>query len=265
MQRDQLNRLMRFLIAFILAGAAILVVMAARPPARRIGIYTAEFGKPQPILGLWDEPAAFLTITHPMLLSLPPSWKLTDTICMVMQVTRGTAPTTTEFTDFQPQAQWDVKALDALVMDYDGIRSRAVDGSALKIDNPTVGAAVTAFTDYQVHWFGDPPILLLKDQTFGGLLCYHYYFNVNQLDLFHLPFSYLLSFQVRNVLLDSWPAYYFRYNAPSDASYPPQTFTLQRDTLDHYLSQLAIEAPFAVKKLTKAQIDQLGTEVPARK
>jgi hypothetical protein len=260
MSRERLNATIRIALGLTLLAAALFVVAAARPAPRLLGTYAAVLGTPQPMTSDGDVPALFVTLSHPAVVTFPPAWNVPDHVCMVVRLDRGPAPAVLEFNDYPPQARWDVEPERAVQFSPVDILFEDRDGATPVLAYAEVGAAITAHLPYRVNWFGRDLFTLERGQSAGGLLCYHFLAG----DLSVIPFVHLITLKGRNFHPRQLPAFYFRYNTEPDPSHPPQTIDLHQEPIDAYLERLVSQAPFAVRPMTPAQIDQRATETGVR-
>jgi hypothetical protein len=256
MSRERLNAAIRIVLAVTLLGAALFVVAAARPAPRLLTTYAAAFGTPQPVTSDWDIPALLVTLSHPAVVTFPAEWKLPDQVCVVVRLERGPAPAAVDFNDYPPQAQWDVEPGQAVQVSPEDIVIEDRDRTSPVIADTEVGAAITARLPYRVNWFGLDLITLIDGQSTGGLLCYHFLAGDHSL----IAFVHRIVLKGMNFHPRQLPAFYFRYNTDPDPSHPPQTAVLHQEPIDAYLERLVAQAPFAVARMSPAQIDQRATE-----
>lgn len=242
--RTQVNWMVRGLLLSVGLGAFALTIIAAHPAYRYFGLYPAEFGKPQAIMADGGDPAAYITVTEPALVSFPSDWKIPDNVCMVLSLSRSNAPTSVEFNDYLPQIQWDVPPASALMFENSSVQSGASDGSTLVLNNEFLNPLLSARLPYRIQWLGQAQMPLYKDHPLGGLLCLSFVLDNKP----HTPPFFSINFTAKNVHVERTPAYYFRYkdNVAPD-QHPKQTLDLQPRSIDDYMAHLVNSAPFAVK------------------
>ncbi len=260
MSRERLNATIRIVLVVTFVATALFVVAAARPAPHFLGTYAAAFGTPQPMTSDGDIPALVVTLSHPAVVTFPPAWRVPDQVCVVVRLDRGPAPAVLEFNDYPPQAQWDVEPERAVQFSPVDIVFEDRDGASPVLADSEVGAAIRARLPYRVNWFGRDLFTLEDGQSAGGLLCYHFLAGDHSV----IPFVHLIIVKGRNFHPRQLPAFYFRYNTDPDPSHPPQTAVLHQEPIDGYLERLVSQAPFAVIRMTQAQIDQRATETGLR-
>jgi hypothetical protein len=260
MTRERLNLIIRLTLAFSVALALLLSIVAARPGYRSLGAYPAVVGQPEAIRDEWNNPAVYVTIWRPAVVTPPPDWHLADQICMVVRLERGPATTSLEVPFYPPQIHWDDEPGETVMFDEADLIGKDREGGELRVTDVTLAAPISVKLPFRVNWFGLDVVPVLKDQPVGGLLCYNFtVYLSNDLKL-RVPFWHQLSFTAKNVDVLQRPAYFFRFKIPADPSDPPETLTLDRLPLDEYLAQLSREYPSAVKALDAQQRDQRATE-----
>lgn len=260
MPRHRLNALIRTFLAVTVLLTVALTILSARPGYRFFGAFPAQLVTPQSINGIWDTPALYVTLTHPAVVTMPPEWGMADQICVVLQITRGPAPTQIEFFDQMPQIRWDDKPGETVIFGPDDVLGRDPDGGRLIVSNALLAAPFSLRVPFRVNWVGQVQTPVYEDAPLAGLMCYHFALGLGANAVMSVPFSHQLSFKAKNVNVMRRPAYNFIYNVPDPERYGPDAVILKKQDVMSYLAQLAIEAPFAVVPQTAAQTSQRATE-----
>jgi len=121
MSRARFNLLNR--IGLLIVGCAILIFIniAAQPGHRRYGPYLARFNTPQAFISEWNQFAAFITVTHPVVVNFPKVWNLSDMVCIVASIQGGIGPTIVSDQDLSSQLNWDKDPTNALIFTVNDI------------------------------------------------------------------------------------------------------------------------------------------------
>lgn len=265
MSRKRLNFAARVVLALVVGSTAVLIIMASLPPARSFGPYVATVGVAEPLMTTFDKPVLYIHLIHPALVTFPADWNIPDQFCIALYFEGVNGPVSLNYDDNVPQSRWDERPADAIEADYDSIRAIAGDNSVIKFDNGGLVARLTALTKYRVAWFGEQPIYLYKDKAAGGLLCYHFYYRLNDNDVVHLPLDHSIEVWARNVQIYSYPRYSIRYDPSPSPDDPPapnvETVNVAREDVMTFLEMLSKQAPAVVQPLTQAERDRLATEL----
>jgi len=247
MSRERLNLIVRVLLGTTLGAAFLFTVAAAQPGFIDRGDYPAGVGVAQAIVGVWERPMLWVTVSRPAVVNPPADWNLGQHVCMVVQVGRGNTPAEPVWDDNPPQTRWDQPLADVFIMGWEDIIGTEPDLGELVITNRQLAAGVAALLPFDVNWFGSEQVSLYENQTAGGLLCYQFKGAVDGLDFRRVPRLHSVAFKARNVNVIRRPAYYFRFNSPPSGTDFPGTVTLQEEDFTLYLLRMAREAPFAVR------------------
>lgn len=247
MSRERLNLIVRVGLAVTLGAAFLFTIGAAQPGFIDRGDYPAGVGVAQAIVGVWERPMLWVTVSRPAVVTPPADWNLGQHVCMVVQVGRGDYPAEPVWDDNPPQTRWDQPLADVFIMGWDDIIGTEPGLGEMTITNRQLSAGVTAYLPFEVNWFGSEQFSLYEDQTVGGLLCYQFKGTVDGLDIRQVPPFHSVTFKARNVNIIRRPAYYFRFNSRPSGTDFPGTVTLQEEDFTLYLLRMANEAPFAIR------------------
>ncbi len=244
--RTTVNHLIRIGLLLGLVVSVALTILAAHPAPRVFGFYPGTVNTPNILYGDGGTVIARITVRNMAIVTFPKDWIRSDSICMTVEFARTDAPGQLDFNDSVPQRHWDDALHGVLTVEAGTIQFDSGDGSAIHLANNELAAPIFERTPYRIGWFGQEPIQLSPDQNVGGLLCANFQFDAGHP---HLPPFFYIAVGVRNIHIESEPAFYFNnHDSVAASKHPPQTYDLSAPVnITDYLAGLLIDAPFAVQ------------------
>jgi len=236
---EQFNRLVQLLLYAAVLLAIALLVIAARPVHRYRGSFPLNPAERAPILDDWDNPAAFVRVTHLAAVELPAAWNAPEFVCMEVRYERGTAPTALRFDDQLPQALWDQRGTDDLIVLPRDVSAFIFNGSQLMFIQDALIARIEAEYRIRARWFGTASLILAKNQAAETLLCYTFIGSGTPA----IPPVHLLRFTVENVAVARAPALYVSYDSAQS-----ETSVLKKVGIAEYLASLVMDGSAAVQR-----------------
>ncbi len=240
MPYEQFNRLVQLLLYAAALLTIALLIIAARPVHRYRGSFPLNPGERTPILDDWENPAAFVRVTHLAAIEFPAEWNAPEYVCMTVRYERGTAPTALRFDDQLPQALWDQRGTDDLIVLPRDVAAFIFNGSQMTFIQDTLIARIEAEYKIQARWFGTASLILGKDQAAETLLCYTFIGSGTPA----IPRVHLLRFAVENVAVARAPAFYVSYDSTDPQA---ENSVLKKVGIADYLASLLADSSAAVQ------------------
>ena len=247
LDRRQVNQIIRLGLVIVLVASVIMTILAAHPAPRMFGFYPGKVNSANTLYGDGGSVIAYITVHNVSIVTFPKDWARPDVICMTVQFERTSAPGQLDFNDSVPQRHWDDGLHGVLTVETGTIQFDSGDRSSIHLANNDLAAPIYERTPYRIGWFGQEPIQIPPEQNVGGLLCANFQFDDGHP---HLPPFFYIAVGVRNIHIESEPAFYFNnHDSVPNSKHPLQTYDLTAPPVNitDYLAGLLIDAPFAVQ------------------